>query len=68
MACYAYGNHIDLQGRVQFPTGGKVRARKLNRCDSDTDSKVWMEEGPRTRVLYFYALSLCSGHIFMVVR
>ena len=33
-----------LQGRVQFPTGGRVRARKLNRCDSGTDSIVWMEE------------------------
>ena len=33
-----------LQGRVRFPTGGKVRERKLNRCDSGTDSKVWMEE------------------------
>lgn len=30
---------------MQFPTGGKVRERfSLNRCDSDTDSKVWMEE------------------------
>ena len=33
-----------LQGRVRFPTGGKVRERKLNRCDSGTDSIVWMEE------------------------
>jgi hypothetical protein len=30
---------------VKFPTGGKVRERlALNRCDSGTDSKVWMEE------------------------
>ena len=30
---------------MQFPTGGKVRERKaLNRCNSDTDSIVWMEE------------------------
>ena len=29
---------------MQFPTGGKVRERKLNRCDSGTDSTVWMEE------------------------
>ncbi len=29
---------------MQFPTGGTVRERKLNRCDSGTDSKVWMEE------------------------
>ncbi len=33
-----------LRGRVRFPTGGKVRERKLNRCDSYTDSRVWMEE------------------------
>ena len=40
-----------LQGRVKFPTGGKVRERSLgmNRCNSDTDSKVWMKED----VLYF---------------
>ncbi len=36
-----------LQGRVQFPTGGKVRERKLNRCDSGTDSTVWMKEDSR---------------------
>ena len=36
---------MDLQGRVKFPTGGIVRERNaLNRCNSDTDSKVWMEE------------------------
>ena len=36
------------------------------RCDSETDSKVWMEEGTQNLVLYvFYALSVCSGHIFM---
>ena len=29
---------------MQFPTGGRVRERKLNRCDSGTDSIVWMEE------------------------
>ena len=29
---------------MQFPTGGKVRERKLNRCDSGTDSTVWMKE------------------------
>ena len=29
---------------MKFPTGGKVRERKLNRCDSGTDSIVWMEE------------------------
>lgn len=29
---------------MKFPTGGKVRKRKLIRCDSGTDSIVWMEE------------------------
>ena len=30
---------------MKFPTGGIVRERNaLNRCNSDTDSKVWMEE------------------------
>ena len=29
---------------MQFPTGGIVRERKLNRCDSGTDSTVWMKE------------------------
>ena len=30
----------------QFPTGGIVRERdvRMNRCDSGTDSIVWMEE------------------------
>ena len=36
---------------MQFPTGGKVRERKLNRCDSGTDSIVWMKEELR-----FYAI------------
>ena len=34
----------------------------LNRCDSGTDSRVWMEEEHFVFVL-FYALSLYSGHI-----
>ena len=34
-----------LQGREYFPTGGKVREPNgMNRCDSGTDSTVWMEE------------------------
>jgi len=42
-----------LQGRVEFPIGGKVRKltdiKKLisygtNRCNYGTDSIVWMEE------------------------
>jgi len=40
-----------LQGRVKFPIGGKVRERKAplrrTRCNSGTDSIVWMEEGVR---------------------
>ena len=50
---------ICLQGRVQFPTGGKVRARKLNRCDSGTDSIVWMKEDSRRPVLELHASSFC---------
>jgi len=36
----------DLQGGVQVPTGGKVRDLPLqsNRCDSGTNSTVWMKE------------------------
>ena len=45
-------NHIDLQGRVRFPTGGRVRQRSaLNRCDSGTDSRVWMKEGRDNTVI-----------------
>ena len=50
---------ICLQGRVQFPTGGKVRERKLNRCDSGTDSIVWMKEDSRRPVLELHASSFC---------
>ena len=52
---------MDLQGRVKFPTGGIVRERNaLNRCNSDTDSKVWMEEDVR-----FHALSGSTQGIFV---
>ncbi len=38
-------NPVYLQGRVQFPTGGESpRAFGPIRCDSGTDSTVWMEE------------------------
>ena len=41
-------NRKILRGRVQVPTGGKVRDlpgnRWLNWCDSGTDSIVWMRE------------------------
>ena len=50
---------ICLQGRVQFPTGGKVRARKLNRCDSGTDSIVWMKEDSHRPILELHASSFC---------
>ena len=54
---------MDLLGRVKFPTGGIVRERNaLNRCNSDTDSKVWMEED--THILRFYALSVSTQGIF----
>lgn len=35
-----------LQGRVKFPIGGTVREvlATMIRCDSGTDSIVWMEE------------------------
>ena len=54
---------MDLQGRVKFPTGGIVRERNaLNRCNSDTDSKVWMKED--VSMLRFYALSVSTQGIF----
>ena len=47
---------------MRFPTGGKVRKRSKaqNRCDSDTDSKVWMEE-EFFLFCIFDALSVYSG-------
>ena len=44
--CAQQLNIEGLQGRVKFPIGGEktVRERKLNRCESGTDSTVWMEE------------------------
>ena len=54
---------------MQFPTGGKVRERKLNRCDSGTDSTVWMKEdasGYIGRLLWHLeSLSRCN---FFIVR
>ena len=55
-----------LQGRVRFPTGGKVRERKLNRCDSGTDSTVWMKE--EQMLSYFVALMLDSGRFFVLLE
>ena len=41
-----YSEIVVLQGGVRFPTGGKVRDLHLqpSRCDSDTNSIVWMKE------------------------
>lgn len=53
---YTLVHKVSLRGWVQFPTGGDVwqhtsprpaksmMALQLNRCDSDTNSTVWMEE------------------------
>ena len=49
---------------MRFPTGGRVRERMAqNRCDSDTDSIVWMEEDSGI-LLCFCALSLSRGAFF----
>ena len=52
---------------MQFPTGGRVRERKLNRCDSGTDSIVWMREGVYgiVTMLFFDACTL-EGKSFRV--
>jgi hypothetical protein len=43
---YYYIYNINLQGWVKYPTGGKAREPKgMIRCNSEADSKVWMEEG-----------------------
>ena len=36
-----------------------------NRCNSDTDSIVWMEEDTQIVCVVLIALSVCSGHIFV---
>ena len=49
-----------LQGRVKLPTGGdsidKSASASLMRCDSSTDSTVWMEED----MSYVAASGSCS--------
>ena len=47
----------DLQGGVQFPTGGIAHEPKgMTRCDSGADSIVWMEEDRVLRgVIYLRA-------------
>ena len=44
--------------RLQFLTGGIVRESPmgLNRCNSDTDSIVWMKEDKLTTVLFMVRL------------
>ena len=54
MQRYTMVHKVSLRGWVQFPTGGDVWRHtsprpamvtsRLNRCDSDTNSTVWMEE------------------------
>ena len=46
---------------MQFPIGGIVRERKLNRLDSGTDSIVWMEEERINRAprVYWSVLFIC---------
>jgi len=41
-----YSILVVLQGGVRFPTGGTVRDLRLqlSRCNSDTNSIVWMKE------------------------
>ena len=46
---------------MKFPTGGKVRERKLNRCDSGTDSTVWMEEDYYGK----YCPKISFGHFYL---
>ena len=51
----------NLQGRVKFPTGGIAHEPQgMIRCDSEADSKVWMEEDSRYFYVY-YALTIWSG-------
>jgi hypothetical protein len=47
-------NNEYLQGRVKFPTGGIVREPNfgMNRCDSGTDSRVWMEEDASEMIFF----------------
>ena len=50
---------------MKFPTGGKVRERKLNRCNSGTDSTVWMEEDGS---MLFLRPEYISGRIFLAME
>ena len=62
------GTEQYLQGGVKFPTGGKVRERgeRMNRCDSGTDSTVWMEEDLHNHLFFLHALSVFSGRILFM--
>ena len=72
--CIARFQIEELQQKGVIPTARvfpeiarTVRERNaLNRCDSDTDSKVWMEED--VRILRFSALSGSTQGIFYGVK
>jgi len=51
---------------VQFPTGGKVREHSNVpiRCDSGTDSTVWMEEDTHMIAFFISRPEFLSGRIF----
>lgn len=46
-----------LQGRVQFPTGGKAHEPQgMIRCNSEADSTVWMKEDTERCNAFSYPL------------
>ena len=53
---------------MQFPTGGIVRERKLNRCDSGTDSTVWMEEDMTFLFVRLNALRRAFFEVFPMLK
>ena len=70
MVWYVHMN-TDLQGGVQFPTGGTVREHDTmqNRCNSDTDSKpisgkVWMKEDEQHLCAFLRPESIIQGVFF----
>ena len=59
--------HQRFQGRVKFPTGGKVRERNAqNRCNSDTDSTVWMKEALWAPVVLMRPECMLSAHFLLL--
>ncbi len=55
--------YIFRAGRKSPPAVKSASAAAPNRCNSDTDSIVWMEEDAIIGVLY--ALGVFSEHIFI---